>query len=145
MQANNRKPCYNNFIKQLLTILLLCNILKRKIVFEIIFYKLENGNSPAEDFIMSLNSKMKAKTFRAISLLKEYGNELREPFSKPLRDGLFELRVKLGTDIVRILYFFCKGKLIILTNGFVKKTQRTPEEEINLALKYKADYSKKED
>jgi hypothetical protein len=63
MQANNRNPCYNNFIKQPLTILLLCNILKRKIVFEIIFYKLENGNSPAEDFIMSLNSKIESKDF----------------------------------------------------------------------------------
>ena len=113
-------------------------------MFEVNFYKLENGNSPAEDFIMALNTKMKAKTFRAISLLKEYGNELREPFSKPLRDGLFELRVKVGSDIVRILYFFCKGKLIILTNGFVKKTQKTPEEEINLALKYKTDYLNRE-
>ncbi len=114
-------------------------------MFDVDFYKLENGKSPAKDFILSLDVKMKAKTFRAISLLKEFGNQLREPFSKPLRDGIFELRVKLGSDILRILYFFSKGRLIILTNGFVKKTQKTPEEEINLALVYRADYLKKED
>ncbi len=114
-------------------------------MFDVDFYKLENGKSPAQDFIMSLDIKMKAKTFRAISLLKEYGNQLREPFSKPLRDGLFELRVRLGSDVVRILYFFCKGRLIVLTNGFVKKTQKTPEEEINLALEYKTEYLSREE
>lgn len=118
---------------------------RRYILFDVDFYKLENGKSPAQDFIMSLDTKMKAKTFRAISLLKEYGNQLREPFSKPLRDGLFELRVRLGSDVVRILYFFCKGRLIVLTNGFVKKTQKTPEEEINLALEYKTEYLSREE
>lgn len=68
------------------------------------------------------------------------GPELREPYSKPLGDGIFEIRVKLGSDITRVLYFFVIGKKIILTNGFTKKTQKTPVPEIERAKRYRADY-----
>ena len=113
-------------------------------MFDVDFYKLKNEKCPIKDFIFSLDIKKRAKTFRIIGLLKEYGNQLGEPFSKPLKNGLFELRIQFGSDTVRVLYFFCKGKMIILTNGFVKKTQKTPEEEINLALKYKEEYLRRE-
>ena len=52
----------------------------------------------------------------------EKGNMLREPYSKHLDDGIFELRCKFGSDITRVLYFFYYEGKIILTNGFVKKT-----------------------
>ena len=55
-------------------------------------------------------------------------------------DGLYEVRVKQGRDIFRIFSFFDKGKLIILANGFQKKTQKTPKQEIEKALKIKAEY-----
>ena len=55
-------------------------------------------------------------------------------------DGIFELRIKQGTDIVRVLYFFMIGHRIIITNGFVKKSQRTPRSEIELARKYRKEY-----
>ena len=55
-------------------------------------------------------------------------------------DGLYEVRVKQGSDIFRIFSFFDKGKLIILANGFQKKTQKTPKQEIEKALKIKAEY-----
>lgn len=51
----------------------------------------------------------------------------REPYSKHLDDGIFELRCKFGSDITRVLYFFYYEGKIILTNGFVKKTQKTPK------------------
>ena len=73
-------------------------------------------------------------------LLEKNGNELREPYSKPLDDGIFELRAKQGTDIARALYFFVIGHKIIITNGFVKKTQKTPRSELELAKKYRAEY-----
>lgn len=68
---------------------------------------------------------------------------LREPFSKPIKNGIFELRAQVGNDISRVLYFFYIGKKVILTNGFIKKTQKTPQKEIELALKYKNDYLKR--
>lgn len=57
-------------------------------------------------------------------------------------DGLYEIRVQLGSDIIRIFCFFETGKLVILINGFQKKTQKTPKKEIRLALKLKSKYEK---
>lgn len=88
---------------------------------------------------------MKAKILKMIKLLQQNGNELREPYSKLLGDGIFELRVKQATDITRILYFFVIGNKIILTNGFVKKTQKTPQGEIDLAKKYRDDFLKRKE
>ena len=55
-------------------------------------------------------------------------------------DGLYEIRVQIGNDIFRIFCFFDEGKLIVLANGFQKKTQKTPQKEIDKALKIKAEY-----
>ena len=52
-------------------------------------------------------------------------------------DGLYEIRVQLGGDIFRIFCFFDQGQLIVLANGFQKKTQKTPKKEIEMALKIK--------
>lgn len=79
------------------------------------------------------------KYFGSLNYLLK-GNELREPYSKSLSDGIFEIRAIQGNNIARVLYFFVVGKKIILTNGFVKKTQKTPDGEIELAKKYRADY-----
>jgi len=73
-------------------------------------------------------------------ILEEAGNTLREPYSKYVRDGIFELRIKVSSNITRILYFFYIDKRIILTNGFVKKTDKTPDNEIVKALSYKTDF-----
>ena len=75
-----------------------------------------------------------------ILILQEMGTTIREPYSKAIEDGIFELRSKVGSDISRVLYFFYIGNRIILTNGFIKKTQKTPRKEIELAKKYRADF-----
>jgi len=108
--------------------------------FEIEFYKTENGDIPILDFVQSLDIKMKAKVLRCVDILKKNGNELREPYTKSLGNGIFELRAKQGSDISRVLYFFVIGRKIVLTNGFIKKTQKTPKNEIELAEKYRNDY-----
>lgn len=113
--------------------------------YEVIFYETESGKQPAKEFLLSLDPKMRAKMLRTIELAAENGTDLREPYSKPLEDGIFELRAKVGSDISRTLYFFYTGKRIILTNGFVKKTQKTPENEKKLAKKYRADFLSREE
>jgi phage-related protein len=55
-------------------------------------------------------------------------------------DGLYEIRVQHGSDIFRIFCFFDKGQLVVLANGFQKKTQKTPRREIDQALKIKQEY-----
>ena len=113
--------------------------------FEIIFYETTDGKCPVADFIDNLPRKMREKIFKSLDLLKIKGNSLREPYSKPLEDGIFELRCKVGSNITRTLYFFYIGKKIILTNGFTKKTQRTPQNEIELAKTRREDYIRREE
>lgn len=67
------------------------------------FYTKDNGEKPAKDFILSLDTKMRAKVLGIISFLEEKGNYLREPYSKHLEYGIFEIRGKVGTDITRVL------------------------------------------
>lgn len=55
-------------------------------------------------------------------------------------DGLFEARVQLGSNIWRVFCFFDKGRLVILLNGFQKKTQKTPKKEIDKAIQLKKEY-----
>lgn len=113
--------------------------------FEVNFYKTANGYCPVKTFLDSLDQKMVAKLLKSIKLLEEFGNELREPYSKSLGNGIFELRAKQGSNITRVLYFFIVGQEIILTNGFVKKSLKTPITEIHKARNYRDDYlSRKE-
>ena len=108
--------------------------------YEVSFYETADGRRPAEEFIASLDKKMIAKTLKDIDLLKAVGPALREPHSKPLGDGIFELRTQVASNISRVLYFFVVGHKIILTHGFVKKTQKTPPSEIETAKTYRKDY-----
>lgn len=113
--------------------------------FKVLFYQKADGSEPFKQFLNSLDKKMRAKMVRTIEALQNNGNDLREPYSKHLDDGIFELRAKVGTDISRVLYFFFIGQRIILTNGFIKKTQKTPKKEINLAKKYRNDFLQREE
>lgn len=111
--------------------------------FAIEFFDKENGSEPAKEFIFSLDKKMRTKVLFILDILADNGYELREPYSKHLEDGIFELRAKVGSDISRVLYFFYVGSRIVLTNGFIKKTQKTPEQQIKLAKQYRAEYLKR--
>ena len=113
--------------------------------FEIVFYKNDKGEKPVEDFLDSLSDKMRAKMLLSIRIVREKGYQTRMPYSEELEDGIFELRAKVGSDISRVLYFFVVGRKIILTNGFIKKTQKTPKSEIELAKKNRADYLSREE
>lgn len=108
--------------------------------FKAEFYRTKDGNKPAKEFMLSQDPKMKAKLFGLVNLLEQYGNQLREPYSKSLGDGIFEIRAKVGTDITRVLYFFYYEGRIILTNGFVKKMQEMPSSEIKKAKQYRKDF-----
>ena len=114
-------------------------------MFTVEYYENDDGSYPAEEFILAQNDKMKAKLFRLLELLELKGNDLREPYSKSLGDGIFEIRAQSGSDITRVLYFFVVGKKVILTNGFVKKTQKTPLEEIHIAKKFRKEYLKRKE
>lgn len=112
-------------------------------MYQIQFYETENGKCPVQKFLDSLEPKMIAKTLRTIDLLEANGPMLCKPYSRAMGEGIFELRTRQGTNISRVFYFFQVGEKVILTNGFVKKTQKTPKNEMELAKKYKADYERR--
>ena len=112
--------------------------------FVVEFYETKDGQRPAEEFLDELDIKMRSKLVMTLKVLQEQGNRLREPYSKHLEDGIFEIRGKVGSDISRVLYFFYFGGRIILTNGFIKKTQKTPRGEIEKAKRYRDDFIERE-
>lgn len=91
---------------------------------------------PMIDFLESLSVKERAKIVAAIDKLielKNHGIQPKTTLSKYLEDGIFELRVSFATRISRNLYFYESDQSIIFTHGFVKKSQKTPRNEIEKA------------
>ena len=93
------------------------------------------------DFLAKQRQKVKDKIVWTLRLIEELPR-VPDTYLKSLEeaDGLFEIRIQQGSDIFRILCFFDEGKLIILMNAFQKKTQKTPKQEIEKALKIKKEY-----
>lgn len=109
-------------------------------MFIVDFFIRNDGGCPTAKFLDSLDIKMRAKCLRLLALLEHNGNDLKEPYSKAIGNGLYELRVKQGNNITRFLYFYSTEHRIIVTNGFVKKSQKIPKREITLANKYREEY-----
>jgi len=109
-------------------------------MWSIILYEKENGTIPVAEFLDTLPAKHYAKALRDIDVLEKYGTALTEPLAKHVKGKLWELRTKSASNISRIFYFVHIGQNIILLHGFMKKTQRTPNREIETAHKYLEDY-----
>ena len=92
-------------------------------------------------FFDNQSKKVKAKIMWTFDSIEEL-QRVPETYLKHLEntDGLYEIRIQSGSDIFRIFCFFDEGRLVVLVNGFQKKTQKTPKQEIELALKLKAEY-----
>lgn len=96
-----------------------------------------------EKFFLQQTEKVKRKIVWTIQLIEEI-DKVPDSYLKHIDEthGLYEIRVKLGSDIFRVFCFFDHGNLIIIVNGFTKKTQKTPKTEIEKALKIKEEYEK---
>ncbi len=105
-----------------------------------IFYENADGRKPAEEFVESLDQDTQDKFIIKQQLLQDFGPQLRYPHTDHLGEGLFELRFKGKEGQIRVLFFFFYGKRIIFTHGFVKKTQKAPRKEIELAQERRKDF-----
>jgi len=97
------------------------------------------------DFYEKQKQKVREKivwTFRVIETIPQVPTEYLKHIEGT--DGLYEIRIHLGSDMFRIFCFFDEGKLVVLANGFQKKTQKTPKKEIEKALKIKEEYENDE-
>ena len=75
-------------------------------MIDIEFYDTEEGSCPVQEYLDTLEPKLLAKTLRTIDLLETNGTKLRMPFSEHIKDGIFELRAKVGSDISRVFVLF---------------------------------------
>jgi phage-related protein len=102
--------------------------------------------APAEKFLGSLPDRLRAKAARAIVLLREFGPLLREPHAKKVTNwqGLFELRVALGSDACRFFYFWHGEKVVVLTSGYIKKGMKLERKELERAARLMRAYQESE-
>ena len=108
--------------------------------YEVIFYSDERGHFPVRELIRSLPEKMRRKIGKWIKLLEQQGAALTRPHADKVQDKLYELRIRLGPDNIRILYFFFLNNKIILLHGFRKKNWEIKIHDLNLAEKRMLDF-----
>ncbi len=104
------------------------------------YYRDAVGKEPVAEFINSLPEGARARIFRLVKLLKDYGVLLNEPYTKQVKGKIRELRIKDNRGAIRILYFTYTGRRFILLHGFIKKTDKTPIRDIEIAEKRMNDF-----
>ena len=109
-------------------------------LWNIEFYQSGNEKYPVEDFINSLEVKSQARIAKTLDLLEEFGIELGMPYTKYLEKQLWELRIRVGRNRYRIIYFLHTEKTFILLHGFSKKTDAVSSADIEIAKNRRDDY-----
>jgi phage-related protein len=108
---------------------------------KIIFYETITGECPVEDFFESLSSKQAQKVAWVLELIEELPTISTKYFKKLVNtNGIWEVRIRYGSDIFRLLGFLDGANFIVLNHAFQKKTQKTPRKAIQIAEKRKKDY-----
>src|SRR4030065_1571214 len=105
----------------------------------VVFYQEDAKSIPVLDWLDRLPAKVQDKCRVRIERLRDLGHELRRPAADFLRDGIYELRVRLGTTNYRMLYFFYGRIAAVLAHALVKKGQ-VPPRDIELAIRRKRNF-----
>ena len=109
--------------------------------WQVIFYMDEKGNEPVKDFILAQPGKAIAEILHVLKLLREFSIRLGMPYVKKIdKSGLRELRIKHSSDLYRVFYFAHIKQKFVLLHAILKKREKTPENDIKLALKRMNDY-----
>lgn len=103
-------------------------------IYRIYYYIDHKGKEPVKEYIDKLSRKEQLKVFAYLELLKDKKGYLDEPYSKHIKGKIRELRIDFSKNHHRIFYFTFVGKKIILLSAFLKKTNKTPPQQINKAI-----------
>ncbi len=109
-------------------------------MYKVIYYTTKRGDCPVEEFLDSLQVNVRAKVVKWLELLEEKGPNLPRPYADILRNKIRELRVSHGNLEIRLLYFFWKDRIIIVTHGFLKKERQSDNSEIERAINCMNEY-----
>lgn len=110
--------------------------------YRVLFYRDGGGRCQACDYARTMDVRHQAKAKRWFVALAELGPELPEEYGKPLKDGVWELRVVIGHHQHRFLYAY-RGEVVLVTNAFLKRSRAVPEVEIERAKRALADWVKR--
>ena len=108
-------------------------------MYEVLFYTTQSGDCPTDEFLDELQAKVRAKVEKWIEQLEREGPSLPRPYADVVKGKIRELRVGFGSNHYRFLYFF-HGRKIVMTHGFMKKTDKVPASEIERAQKNMHDF-----
>lgn len=104
------------------------------------YYVTSSHRTPVKEFVSNLDARARRKFYYAVELLETLGHLLLEPHSKYIGDHIFELRFQAEQGSMRVLYFFFVEQDVILTNAFLKKSNKTPKKEKNIAIERRKEY-----
>ena len=104
----------------------------------VVFYKTDSGNEPVREWLKAL-SKEDCKVIGTDILTVQYAWPVGKPLVDNLGDGIWEVRSRLDNRIARIMFTMVDQEIVLL-HGFIKKQQKTPQDELNLAKKRKKQY-----
>jgi phage-related protein len=110
--------------------------------WDLYFFKTERGTEPVREFLQDQLNAVRMEAGSALTELQESGPKLRRPGADYLRDSIYELRFRSERVEYRILYFFDES-MIILTNAFIKKTNKVPNTEIERAIRCRTQWQGK--
>jgi len=105
------------------------------------FYQSANGNEPVREWLLKLNEEDRKIIGKDIQKV-EFGWPIGMPYCKPLRYGLYEVRSNITNQLIARIIFFIKTNEMILLHGFIKKSQKTPKPDLDLAIKRKKEVEK---
>ncbi len=111
---------------------------------KVTFYKTADGKCPVADFIDSQPKKAAVKIAWVLKAVQDLKQVPKTYFKKITDTDFYEVRIESGGNIYRLLGFLHSGNIVILTNGFQKKTQRTPKNEIEICRERMNDFFKRE-
>lgn len=100
-----------------------------------VFFRSKTGTEPVRDWLKTLDKDDRLRIGTDIKTV-EFGWPIGMPTCKPMKNGLFEVRTNLGNRIARVLFCIADGRMVLL-HGFIKKTQKTLQSDLNLALERK--------
>jgi phage-related protein len=109
---------------------------------QVVFYRETSGRVPTLDWLSELPPKAQARCRALIERLQTFGHRLRHPHSHVLRDGIYELRTRIGTVRYRMLYFWHGNVAAVISHGIVKKSAAVPTREIERAIRRRREFER---
>ncbi len=110
-----------------------------------VYYRTSNGTCPVEEWLNKQSDKVQAKMFKYMEHLETYWDQGGFTFIRSLGDGLFEIKTKVDDKWPRLIYFYYDKGRIVYLHGFLKKQNRTPRREIDIAKRRRNDFCKQEE